>query len=103
MPDATSKPRVWNKRDKNVPPDAVYVGRPTKWGNPFKLTDRNPSTGQPVTRDEVIAAYRAYVLRTGLDEHARIQLRGKDLVCWCAPLSCHADVLLELANGERSR
>jgi len=29
------------------------------------------------------------------------ELRGKDLVCWCSPLPCHADVLLELANAEK--
>jgi len=28
------------------------------------------------------------------------ELRGKDLICWCAPLPCHADILLELANQE---
>jgi hypothetical protein len=39
-----------------------------------------------------------------LDNHpdikdaARIELRGLDLVCWCAPEACHGDVLLEIAN-----
>jgi len=31
--------KVWNKRDKNCPKDAIYVGRPSKWGNPFKIGD----------------------------------------------------------------
>lgn len=95
-----TRPVVLNKRTATTGElvNAVYVGRPTKWGNPFKLGDINPSTGLPFTREEVIAAYRAFILRTGLDAHARIQLRGKNLVCWCAPLPCHADVLLEIAN-----
>jgi hypothetical protein len=71
---------------------AVYVGRPTKWGNPFKISEDG-------TREEVIEKYRWRGERIGLDLEARAELRGKDLVCWCAPLPCHADVLLEWANG----
>lgn len=75
----------------------VYVGRPTKWGNPFVI-------GRDGSRDEVIEKYRAM-----LDEawdgrgHPLLKdlgdLTGRDLVCWCAPEPCHADVLLELANA----
>jgi hypothetical protein len=82
--------KVWNKRDKNVPPDAVYVGRPSKWGNPFKI-------GKHGTREQVIEAYRLWLLRGNLKDDLN-ELKGKDLVCWCSPLPCHADVLLELAN-----
>lgn len=82
-------PRVYNKRGF-VPKGAVYVGRPSPWGNPFKI-------GRDGTREEVIARYRDYILgRPQLLE----QLRGRDLVCWCAPLPCHGDVLIELANRE---
>ena len=70
----------------------VYVGRPSKWGNPFAL-------GRDRSRDEVISNYRCWVvtqtdLMNSLDE-----LRGKDLICWCAPFACHAEVLRKLANG----
>lgn len=94
-------PTVWNKRDPNVPPDAVYVGRPTKWGNPFVIGDTTNivSNGRPMTRADVILAYRDAVTR-GRENEIRAELRGKHLVCWCAPLPCHADVLLELANAE---
>ena len=78
--------KVWNKRDKNCPPDAVYIGRPSKWGNPYKI-------GRDGTREEVIEKYREYIQGKDLSE-----LRGKDIVCWCAPKACHGDVLLELAN-----
>lgn len=86
-------PRVWNKRDRNEPKGAVYVGRPTKWGNPFVL-------GRDGTRDDVIAKYRLYLKEHAIHliEDAKRELRGKDLVCWCAPQPCHADVLLEIAN-----
>jgi hypothetical protein len=69
-----------------MPPNTVYVGRPTKWGNPFKGKDR----------DEIIRQYRLWITRGALDPY---ELRGKNLACWC-PLDkpCHADILLELAN-----
>ncbi len=86
-------PRVLNKRTDKIPPDAVYVGRPSKWGNHFKI-------GSDGTREEVIKKYREWL--ESLDRPAlntlREQLYGKDLVCWCSPLPCHADILLELAN-----
>jgi hypothetical protein len=91
-PDA-ERPKVWNKRDPNVPKGAVYVGRPTKWGNPYTLIDEK-------NRDDVIELFRTYLLAyPQLLEAAKAELRGKHLVCWCAPKPCHADVLLELANS----
>jgi len=96
---SVSKPRVLNKRIDKIPPDAVYVGRPSKWGNPFII-------GRDGTREEVIERYRRLMnsilaSKTGkLLQQDLEELRGKNLVCWCAPLPCHADVLLELANKE---
>jgi len=87
-------PRVWSRRAgaPQPPPGAVYVGRPTKWGNPIPL-DRE------LNRMEVLARYRTWLLsQPALMKAAREELRGKDLVCWCAPRACHADVLLEIAN-----
>lgn len=84
-------PKVWNKRDPNVPKDAVYVGRPTKWGNPFTI----PTVG---SRERAIELFKG-ALNRQLTDDAKRELRGKHLVCWCAPLPCHADVLLEIANG----
>jgi len=100
--------KVLNKRTDIIPPDAVYVGRPSKWGNPFQI-------GRDGTREEVIEKFRVYVegrlaAKWNQDGHPSLrgintkedlgELRGKDLVCWCAPLPCHADVLLEMANEE---
>jgi hypothetical protein len=78
------------------PENCVYVGRTakwggTKWGNPFKI-------GRDGSRDQVIAKYRAWIVRQTELMDALDELRGKDLACHCAPERCHADVLLELAN-----
>jgi len=53
-------------------------------------------------RDLVLQYYKIWLHNTdeGKLRLARIsELRGKDLVCWCAPKPCHADILLELANA----
>lgn len=88
-------PRVWNKR--TMPSEAltgsVYVGRPSRWGNPFVI-------GPDGDRAQVVEKYRIWLQdRPALCARARFELRGKHLVCWCAPLPCHADVLLEVANA----
>jgi hypothetical protein len=86
-------PRVYNRRgDETIPQDAVYVGRPTKWGNPYQI-------GIHGSRDEVVMKYRRHLERSPMLLADLHELRGKDLTCWCAPLACHADVLLEKANA----
>jgi hypothetical protein len=89
-------PRVLSRRHDGWA-EAVYVGRPGKWGNPFKI-------GRDGNRDEVIALFEEWITqgdgRYLLDDLA--ELRGRDLACWCAPDPCHADVLLRLANEESS-
>ncbi len=87
-------PSVLNKRTSGVPRGAVYIGRPSKWGNPFVI-------GRDGTRDQVVAKYRAHLLGNAALMAALPEQRGKNLVCWCAPLACHGDVLLELANADR--
>jgi ribA/ribD-fused uncharacterized protein len=77
------------KRDRHD----VYVGRPSKWGNPFAI-------GKDGDRAAVIAKYRAWLLsQPALVEDAQRELRGKVLGCWCAPQACHGDVLVEIANS----
>jgi hypothetical protein len=91
--------KVWNKRDPRTPADAVYVGRPTKWGNPYSHQSGTLAKYKVATRDEAVDAYEQYLRENPeLMEAAKRELRGKDLVCWCAPLRCHADVLVEVAN-----
>lgn len=85
-----------------MPEGAIYVGRPTKWGNPYVVGGENALGEPPDTEVEAIARYRDFLELLGARARRAIvdPLRGHDLVCWC-PLDqpCHADVLLELANG----
>lgn len=76
------------KRDKYD----IYIGRPSKWGNPFVI----PSDG---TRGEVIQKYEAWIQTQPHLLADLASLRGKVLGCWCAPNPCHGDVLVRLANG----
>ncbi len=71
-----------------MPANAVYVGRPSRWGNPF-------------SGDDAVGRYRAYLNENpGLVAAIKRELRGKDLACWCGlDKPCHADVLLEVANA----
>jgi hypothetical protein len=71
---------------------AVNVSRPSKWGNPFRVDAAHGVA-------TVVATYRSAILRSGLANELA-ELRGKNLACWCKRGElCHADVLLELANG----
>lgn len=70
----------------------VYIGRGSKWGNPFS------HIGSYMSRKECIAAYEVH-----LKEHPELlaalpELKGKILGCHCRPDACHGDVLVRLAN-----
>lgn len=69
----------------------VYIGRPSKWGNPFVI-------GKDGTREDVIAKYETWIETQPQLMNALPELRGKVLGCWCSPKSCHGDVLARLAN-----
>ena len=96
-------PRALNQRTERLkpsqlPPDVVYIGRAlrggwkqSKWHNPFVV-------GRDGTREEVIAKYAAHLECSPLRAEVG-ELRGKDLLCWCAPEACHGDLLLRLANA----
>ena len=84
-------PTVHNKYKSTPPSDAVYIGRPSKWGNPFVI-------GKDGTRQEVVQKYKDYILSNQFLLSQIEELRGKDVVCFCAPQQCHGDVLIELAN-----
>jgi len=89
-------PRVLNRRTDSIPPGAVYVGRPSKWGSPFKV---KKIKGEPlfITHQRSVAQFREYLSEhPELVEAAKVELCRKDLVCWCAPLPCHADVWMEV-------
>lgn len=82
-------------------PYDIYIGRPSKWGNPF--THKKEGTlGKYLvkTRKESIERYREWITSgEGMylldDLH---ELKGKKLGCFCKPKTCHGDILAELAN-----
>lgn len=85
-----SETRIINCRSDE--PFDIYIGRPSIWGNPFKI-------GKDGAREEVIAKYRQHVMSSPYLMSQLPELRGKTLACWCKPLPCHGDVLVELAGG----
>lgn len=95
-----SRTKGWKK-----PPNTVLVSRPSIWGNPFTVEKDHP------WKNEAWAGlqYSFWIDRLEefpgkpappTEEEIRAALRGKNLACWCKPgAPCHADVLLEIANG----
>jgi hypothetical protein len=110
---ATGTPRRVQRRRSagwRMPPLTVYVGRPTRWGNPWTVAGYR-AIGWQGTDDEIrqvcVDAYRAWLLGERHWAHGErlapppdpAELRGYNLACWCPEGSpCHADVLLSLAN-----
>jgi hypothetical protein len=92
-----------------MPPGAKYVGRPSGWGNPFRVGEpfryTSPTHGVRVgvirTPEQAAAEFDIYLnARTDLHEEIRRELGGRDLACWCPPgQACHVDSLLRVANS----
>lgn len=95
-----------------MPQGAIYVGRPTPYGNPWKADDPHWEHGWPMSQGEVVYLYQWWITeisprldcfrplamrRAILLRHVDL-LTGHDLACWCLDQPCHADVLLKVAN-----
>jgi len=81
-------------------PYSVYIGRPSKWGNPFTHT-RRPLKHAPFvveSREEAIEKYEEWLKEQPELMAALPELKGQTLGCWCVPESCHGDVLARLAD-----
>lgn len=102
--------RIQRKRTKawRMPPNTVYVGRGSKWGNPFRVGVNGDAA-------ECVRKYARWLLpyshraeRSGLDDfmiasanldEIRLELAGKNVACWCREGEpCHGDLLLEWAK-----
>lgn len=87
-PERIQKKGLYGK----IPEGAKYVGRPSKWGNPFKVSEYG--------REKALELYREYLeekIQKG--ELNPQELKGLNLACFCRlDEACHADILLELAN-----
>ena len=79
------KTKVVNLKESEY---TVYIGRPSKWGNPFKI-------GKDGTRKEVLEKYRQYLLNNKLLMEDILSLDGEILGCYCKPKACHGDIIVE--------
>ena len=73
--------------------DAVYVGRPSAYGNPFHV--------KSFDRAQSIAKFRTWWYadaRADLRQQAQRELKDKTLLCWCSPLDCHAQIIADYVN-----
>jgi hypothetical protein len=85
--------RILNKHRDIIPADAIYIGRGSKWGNPFII-------GKDGDRAEVIEKYCHWICaNTELLSHLH-ELVGHDLWCFCRPFLCHGDALMILLETE---
>jgi ribA/ribD-fused uncharacterized protein len=86
-------PTVLNKTSDTIPNSAVYIGRPSVYGNKFQI-------GLDGNRAEVIFKHWLSIHKSKkLLKLVRSELQDTDLVCWCAPKACHGDTLLRIANA----
>lgn len=122
-----SVPRAWSSTPIDMPqriqrqrsrgwqlaPNTEFVGRPTKWGNPFRVHQAR-AAGYRNSAAMTVYAYRQWLRGDPGFTHdlqasqtilnSLSELRGFNLCCWCGPDEpCHADVLLELANQAEAR
>ena len=102
-----------SRQHKQVSPNGlpvVYVGRPSKWGNPFKVgvsLRKEPKESKydyaRMSVDDAVNAYKEiiqYWINKEPGKYNLSELKDKNLSCWCSlTCKCHADVLLELANA----
>jgi len=88
LPDAPMIKIVHCKKEKYD----IYIGRPSKWGNPFVV-------GKDGSREEVIGKYRDFILSNDSLLRDLPELKNKILGCWCSPKPCHGDVLKELVEN----
>lgn len=95
--------RIQRRRTKGwrMPEGAVYVGRPTVWGNPWSMADAVALLVPVDLRPRwLVDRFRQDVAFDPFLSIDLLAIRGKDLCCWCAlDQPCHADVLLEIANA----
>lgn len=107
--------RIQRKRTAGwrMPEDVIYVGRGSKYGNPFRVATPEPQEGNAIyTPEKAVANFRTLVEYINnnahkfpenplIYAHLRRDLKGKTLACWCdTDQPCHADVLIELANSK---
>lgn len=93
--------RVVNLR---VEPYDVYIGRPSKWGNPYTHLHRK-DTINVSSPEEAVQLYEEWIkerIQAEPEKYDLDELRGKVLGCYCRPAICHGDVLARLADEPKN-
>jgi hypothetical protein len=83
-------------------PYDVYIGRPSKWGNPFSHKEGTSAQFRVATREEAVAKYEVWLMAMPRLLAELHELEGKTLGCWCKPQACHGDILLKLLEQRRT-
>lgn len=85
---------VLNKYKDYIPPEAIYIGRGSIWGNPFPMS-------KETSREECLEKYKEWVKQEVIKGNYTLEqlasLYNKDLVCYCSPKPCHGHVLEKLS------
>lgn len=84
-------------------PYDVYIGRPSKWGNPFSHKENTIAKYKVKNKEEAIDAYHKWILNQSDLLNSLHELEGKTLGCWCAPNKCHGDILIKLIDEARRK
>lgn len=85
--------KVKNYKDiVKITDNDVFIGRPSKWGNPFII-------GKDGNRKDVIEKYKVWFWKQENLIKDIVELKGKNLICYCSPMACHGDFLLEISNS----
>ena len=93
-----TQPKVVNCKKENY---HVYIGRGSKFGNPYSHQEGTQALWVVDTREDAIRLYEEWLrAQPELMAAVKKELRGKILGCFCSPLACHGDVLLKIANEE---
>lgn len=92
--------KVVNVTDTNE--EFLYIGRPSKWGNPFTHLENSLAEFKVGNREEAIKKYEEWITKGDgkylLDDLH--ELKGLNLGCWCHPKSCHGDILIKLYDDK---
>lgn len=77
----------------------VYIGRPSKWGNPYSHKDGTLAMYKVSSREEAVERYKEYLMSNADLLRDLWELKDKTLGCWCSPMKCHGDILKELVDN----
>jgi hypothetical protein len=80
-------------------PFDIYVGRPSKWGNPYSHKPGTLAEFLVGSRKEAIEKFEDYLLNNKELMDSLHELKGKTLGCWCHPKACHGDILAKWTNS----